>query len=275
MTLRHLVVAALLVGAGAAKADVIPSAASSQPGFLSGWTTGNGTDILGSGVLAGNLNLIGGISYSGTGGEQTSLTDVLYGKTSATVAPGADGQTTLFFTRGIEGTYLLGSGHGLLAAMLGNGVSVIGSSDGVVVRPGTSVGGNTGGGSSVPMPVGSAPVLSPAPVASPAPVVGGGGDPLVVTAPGPVLSQPGAPSDPIIDPPATGAILLPGGSTLPDIVSPGSGIPGDVVVQDPVTQIPGLPDLEEPVSELPEPGSLALLLAGVLGAGAFRRRRAA
>jgi len=134
MTIRRLVIAALLASAGAAHADTIPAQASS-PKFVSGWTTGNGTDVLGSGVLQGNLNLIGGIAYTSGGGANVSLTDVLYGKVAGTVGE-ENGHTKLFFQRGIEANYLLASGHGILAATVGPGKSVIASADGAIIIDG-------------------------------------------------------------------------------------------------------------------------------------------
>lgn len=133
MTIRRLVIAALFASAGAAHADAIPTQAST-PKIVSNWTTGNGTDVLGSGVLQGNLNLIGGVTYTG-GGASVKLEDVLYGKVAGTVGE-EDGQTKLFFQRGIEANYLLASGHGILAATVGPGKSVVGSADGAIISDG-------------------------------------------------------------------------------------------------------------------------------------------
>lgn len=134
MAIRHIIAAGLMASACAAHAGVVPS---SQSAFLSGWTTANGTSVLGSGVLSSNVNLIGGVSY----GAGASASDALLNQASANL--GAAG-TQLYYTKGIEGMYLLGSGHGILAAMLGNGVSVVGSNGGVTVGQGVSTAISTG-----------------------------------------------------------------------------------------------------------------------------------
>lgn len=133
MALRHIVLAAFMASACAAHADVITSGssgASAQSSFLSGWTTSNGTSVLGSGALSGNLSLVGGIAYGSSADQASSLLN----QASSTL--GTENQTKLFYTKGIDGMYLLGSGHGILAAMLGTSVSVVGSNGGVIVGTG-------------------------------------------------------------------------------------------------------------------------------------------
>jgi hypothetical protein len=195
MAIRHLVVAALMASAGIAHAGMISSNTSSHAAaFLSGWTTGNGTSVIGSGVLSNNVNLIGGIAYGGSGGQAGSLADALLGKASGTLGSAA-ASTKLYYTKGIEGMYLLGAGHGVLAAMLGNGVSVVGSNDGVLVSQGSTAG---------------------------------------------------------------ATLNLPNGNAV--------SIPAHAALQLP-------PQAKPTVAVVPEPSTVALMLAGVLGAGGFLRRR--
>lgn len=148
MLIRRLVIASLIAGAATAQAGTITSSAAQPSNVVSGWTTGNGTDVLGSGVLQGNLNLVAGVSHT----ANASLADILYGKVAGSVQQ-VEGQTKLFFQRGIEANYLLASGHGILAATAGTGKSVVGDaygaiiSDGVSKAPGLTGGGNQNSGS--------------------------------------------------------------------------------------------------------------------------------
>ncbi|HWJ95278.1 MAG TPA: PEP-CTERM sorting domain-containing protein [Telluria sp.] len=283
MSIRHLIVAALAASACAAHADVIQTPAASQSGFLTSWTTGNGTDVLNSGLFSG-LNLIGGISNSEASKASASqggatLADVLYGKASASLGQGADGQTKLYFQQGIEGTYLLGAGHGILAAMLGNGVSVVGSADGVVVskgQTGAMISSGGGGGSSTSTTTTTTTTTSSGGTTSGSTTgatgstgnagntgntgnngnantgnngsgstnsnAGGNAGGTTGGLPGAIISHPEE----------AGPVLV----TLPPS---GQGNPGG--------------QQQTPSADVPEPSSIALMLAGMLGAGSVLRRR--
>jgi hypothetical protein len=258
MSIRRLAVAAMMTCACAAHADVITasSAPANQSGFLSGWTTGNGTNVIGSGVLS-NVNLIGGIAYGASNGAQgDSLADVLYGKASSSLGSAA-GSTQLFYTNGIEGQYLLGKGHGVLAAMLGNGVSVIGSNGGVLVSQGST------GAQAVPSPVGGGGAAGGNAGAAAGGNAGGiGGGSVGASAGGSTGSGAGN----VV---GNGAANAGAG----DPVNSGAGGQVAVVVPPDTAVLTPLPAPAPAAADVPEPSTIALMLAGVLGAGAVKRRR--
>jgi hypothetical protein len=279
MLIRKIIVAALAASACAAHADVIPASSgagtTAQSGFLSNWTV-NGTSVLN--VLSGsNLSLIGGLSYGAamkaSGDKGDSLADVLFGKASASI--GQSGQTKLSYQQGIDGIYLVGSGHGVLAAMLGNGVSVVGANGGVIVSQGASGLGGTGGGAAAGGGFGGG---VPAVGGTGGGAAAGGGSGGGVPAAGGAGGFGGGGAGGVTGG-GTGTVVGSSGGVV-SVVTP---IPAQIPPVDVVTggQGGGLGGGQQgqdqqggPVAaDVPEPSSIALVFAGLLGVGGLARRR--
>ena len=265
MLIRHLVVAGLLTGVGVAHAEVVTTT-----GFQNGWTAGNGSSVIGSGVLGKDVSLVGGVSHSANG----NLSSALIGKASASLS--ATDAQKLFVQQGIDASYVLSAGNGMLAARYGNSMSVINDGEGVKIINAQ----NPGGGTASPG----------APITGGGPSVGGGD-----AAPGSGNANPGSgnanPGSGNGNPgsgasnPGTGNNAGNGnGNPAPGngTTVPGSdnGAGGDISVPSPdsgpVFQLPVQDDigaLPDQINEVPEPGTIARMLAGLVGAGALSRRR--
>lgn len=254
MLIRRLVIAGLVAGAASAQAGTIPTQPAQPTNVISGWTTGNGTDVLGSGVLqGGNLNLVAGVAHS----AGASLSDILYGKVAGSVQQ-VEGQTKLFFQRGIEGNYLLASGHGILAATAGPGKSVVGSADGAIISEGVSKapmqsggGGKVGGGVSGGTPgssSGDTTIVVPMPAATPGLKLDNA----------PIHTIPGSDNG-MGNGIGNGGVNGNGNDNAGGVGSGGGAGVGNTN--------------HDGATEIPEPSSIALMLLGMVGAGALSRRR--
>jgi hypothetical protein len=97
MATRYLIAALLMASTCAAHADVVSSSGTTQSGLLSG-----GAALSADSIVAHSLLL----------------------KANATVGQ-AGGDVKSTYAQGIEGTYLFGTSHSVLASMLGNGIAAV------------------------------------------------------------------------------------------------------------------------------------------------------
>ena len=247
MSTRYLIAALLMTSACVAQADVLPaSAPTGQSTFLSGWTGANGTSVVNSG------SLVGGVSY---GSDSANLVKALYDKASASQA---GGEVNLSVSQGIEGTYVLGTSNALMAAMLGNGMSVVNTADGKKVLAGSNGSAPAASsGGSAPAPAGSSGAAAPA-------ASSGGSAPAAAA---PVLAATPAPAE-------TATSVGGAADAVPVPVAAGSAVSG-ALVPTVVTPLPAQGTLAEAAdaAEVPEPSSIALMMAGMMGALAIGRRR--
>jgi hypothetical protein len=217
MTTRYLIAAALMASACAAHADVLPG--------NTGATVVTGSNV--AGVL-GDASMIAGVSR-GTGSD--ALVQALYDKVSAAV--GNDMKVSL--KQGIDGVYVQGLSTAKAAALAGDGMSVINTSNGFKVVP-------AAGGSN--------------PIAGGGSAVGNPGVPGVPYIPG----NPGVPGD--VSTGGTGNIDAGGNPGL------GLGAGGNVDLNVGVNT----PGKQAPAAAVPEPSTVFLMLAGMLGVVGLRRR---
>jgi hypothetical protein len=253
MSIRHLVVASLLISAGVAQADVVSSA--SQPAFQSGWTSGNGSSVIGSGVFGSGVSLVGGIAHN----ANTDLTSVLVGKASASLSQ-SEAQK-LFVQQGIDASYVLSAGNGLLAARFGNSAAVINDGDGVKIVQGQT--GQSGSGATSPAAGGAAGGGAAVGGDSGAGTGSAGGSAGGGASSGSAPVAGGSGSVDVSLPPVTGETG--GGNATQPGTEPVAAVPG----ADPAQILPN------EINEVPEPGTIGLMLAGLAGVGMIGRRRKA
>lgn len=237
MSTRYLIAALLMTSACVAHADVATSTPASS-GFLSSWTTGNGSSVIGSGVL-NDASLIGGVAN----GSSPSLSQALYQKASANAAQ-TGGVMKISYSQGIDGMYLTSTSNAMLVAMLGDNVSAVSSPDGAIITTGSQSSGNQA-------PAGGMPVSA-----------GGGGGTSSLGSGGGGSTGTGTGTSGLGDLGHSGA-----GST-----SGNGGLLSDSGTT-PVVPVKAEPlDDGQPTNKLPEPSSIALLAVGLFGAAGLRRR---
>lgn len=152
MTTKFLIAAAFMASACVAHADVLPGTTSA--------TVTNGSNV--AGVLGGS-SMIAGVSR---GAGSDALVQALYDKVSAAV--GNDMKVSL--KQGIDGVYVQGLSTAKAAALAGDGMSVINTSNGFKVVPAANFSGSgsptSGGGYAVAPRTLSAPMTAAVPASN-------------------------------------------------------------------------------------------------------------
>jgi hypothetical protein len=217
MTTKFLIAAALMASACAAHADVLPGTSPATA------TVTNGSNVAG---LLGDSSMIAGVSR---GAGSDALVQALYDKVSAAV--GNDMKVSL--KQGIDGVYVQGLSTAKAAALAGDGMSVINTSNGFKVVPASSA---TGSGS---------------------PTSGGG---FAVAPSAPVTGAPGSNTG------STGGTNAGADSGLTGGGNADIGLGADTNI--------GLGNGKPAAAPaaVPEPSTVFLMLAGMLGVLGLRRR---
>lgn len=223
MTIRYLIAAALMASACAAHADVIPSTGGA--GIV------NGSNVAGA---VGDSSVIAGVTR---GAGSDALVQALYQKVSASV--GSDMRVSL--KQGIDGVYVTGLSTAKAAALAGDGMSVVATTEGFKIVD-TSGANRTAGSGSAISGGGAAQGDNGA----------GAGD-LLANA----NTNPGSPSNGLDNGNGLG-----NGNGNANGVGNGNG------------NGLGTGTNQPPAAAVPEPSTVALMLAGMLGVAGLRRRRA-
>ncbi|MGO4474655.1 PEP-CTERM sorting domain-containing protein [Massilia sp. 2TAF26] len=238
MTIRYLIGAALMAGACVAHADVIPAAGGA--GIV------NGSNVAGA---VGDSSVIAGVNR---GAGSDALVQALYQKVSASV--GSDMKVSL--RQGIDGVYVTGLSTAKAAALAGDGMSVVATPDGYKIVDNS--GGNSGAGNST--------------AGGGAQAGNNGGANSGITTP-----NTGAPTETGAN---TGTDKLTGnGNTSTEGGIGGSGGNGGIGGNTDISigigngNGNGSGNLAD-ATDLPEPSTVALMLAGLLGVAGLGRRRA-
>jgi hypothetical protein len=251
MTTRYLIAAALMASACVAHADVLPG----TPGQA---TVTSGGNVAGA---MGDASMIAGVSR---GAGSDALVQALYDKVSASV--GNDMKVSL--KQGLDGVYVTGLSTAKAAALAGDGMSVINTSQGFKVVQATTAAGipavvpgspTIGGGAAVGSSGSTGSTGSTGSSGSDSGTVGGttGG-----TTGGTVGGTTGG---------TTGGAT--GGTTVGTDTGNGSGL--GVGGSTDIGVGVGKGDLGNQASDtanVPEPSTVFLMLAGMLGVLGIRRR---
>ncbi len=249
MTIRYLIGAALMAGACVAHADVIP--ATGGAGIVSG------SNVAGA---VGDSSVIAGVNR---GAGSDALVQALYQKVSASV--GSDMKVSL--RQGVDGVYVTGLSTAKAAALAGDGMSVISTPDGYKIVDNS--GGNSGAGNST---AGGGAQTGNS---------GNGGGNSGITTPNtgsPTETGANTGTDKLTgngNTPTEGGIGGPGGVDTSVGSGGNGGIGGntDISIGIGNGNGNGSGNLAD-ATDLPEPSSVALMLAGLLGVAGLGRRRA-